>query len=99
MPSARLLQALELDADRSALYGAYRTQYENKENIIGIAELPRDMRCRVALFAAYLMTFLFEQINGPAKSTTHPASYIRLRYILICGIGSAAGQVRVCGNL
>lgn len=94
MPSARLLQALELDADRSALYGAYRTQYENKENIIGIAELPRDMRCRVALFAAYLMTFLFEQINkviGPAKSTTHPASYIRLRYMPICGISSAAG--------
>src|SRR5690606_24839220 len=63
LPADRLLKALELDADRSALYAGYRTQAKDKENIIGIAKLDRKLRCRMSLLSSYLMTFLFEQIN------------------------------------
>lgn len=81
LPADRLYQALELDADRSALYAAYRTQFLDKENIIALAELPRPMRCRMTLFAAYLMTFLFERINerqGTKVPLSHPDSHTRL---------------------
>lgn len=81
LPADRLYQELELDADRSALYAAYRTQFENKENIIALAGLPRTMRCRLALLAAYLMTFLFERINERQSTKvplSHPDSHTRL---------------------
>lgn len=66
---------------RTALYGAYRTQIEDKENIIGIAALPRSQRLDVTLFATTLVTFLFEQCNvrqSSLSAVTHPGSYTRL---------------------
>ncbi len=85
LPKARLLQALELDADRSAIYAAYRTQLHDKENIIGIAERKRQQRCEMALLAAVLVTFIIEQINqrtGRLKVQTHPTGYTRLHDVL-----------------
>ncbi len=82
LPVHRFLRAIELDADRSALYGAYRTQLDDKENIIGIAKFDRAFRCRLALFASLFMTFLFDQINnrfGNDKQSTHPGSFTRLQ--------------------
>ena len=85
LPAERFLQALEFDADRAALFAGYRIQIENEENIIGIATFARHTRCKMTLFCAYLMTFLFEQIAARAeikKSGSHPLGHVRLSDML-----------------
>lgn len=79
------LQILELDADRSALWGALQTQLQDKENIIGLAEFPKPTRCSAAYFVAFLACYLFDQIalrEVSANPSSHPAAYARLHNLL-----------------
>lgn len=81
----RYLRALELDADRSALWGAFQTQIQDKENIIGIQAFPRDLRVTMAVFVAYLAIYLFDQINARRADNviaTHPHPYARLHNLI-----------------
>lgn len=63
------------------MYWVYRTQIDDKENISGIAAHPKRLRCKMVLFTALLMTFLFEQVNNRLATNnlgTHPNSQTRL---------------------
>lgn len=75
------LQAIELDADRSALWGAFRMQLEDKENIFALQQQDRHQRIKLCLFSAYLMTFVMEQAArrlAVRDGGSHPGSYTRL---------------------
>lgn len=85
LEAARYLQLLEMDADRSSLFGMIRTAAEDKENIIGIQAMPRDTRVRMAIFVSYLATYLFDQINARRvgqELATHPDAYARLHNLV-----------------
>lgn len=83
-PSA-FFQAIELDADRSALWGAFATQAEGKENIIALQVLAPRRRIEACLFSAYLITVIFEEAGrrfSQAESGTHPDPYTRLHNLV-----------------
>ena len=77
------LQSLEYDADRTALWAAYSVQLEEQENIVGIAKLSKPMRLKLTLFAAFIMTYIFDSTEQRSeKSGSHPDSYSRLHNLI-----------------
>lgn len=77
----QVFQALEVDADRTALHGCISIQMNDLENIQGIAALPLGLRLRLALFGCYSMAWLFDSyraFTGSAFGTTHPEPQLRL---------------------
>lgn len=78
----RVLKLLEFDADGSALKASLRIQTDGLENIDGIAKQALDTRIDLALFAAYAMTWLFEEIQAyldVRAGLTHPSPFDRLQ--------------------
>jgi len=78
----RILKLLEFDADGSALKASLRIQTDGLENIDGIAKQALDTRIDLALFAAYAMTWLFEEIQAYLDiraGLTHPSPFDRLQ--------------------
>lgn len=78
----KLMKLLEYDADGSALKASLRIQTDSLENIEGIAQQSLDMRIDLALFAAYAMTWLFEEIQAYLNAKaglTHPSPFDRLQ--------------------
>ena len=83
--TARTLHALELDADRSALWSSMRIQTGKLENIEGIAALDQQLRQRMTLFGCYAMTWLFEEFQNYMRSKgegSHPLPYLRLHGLM-----------------
>lgn len=83
-PSA-FFQAIEIDADRSALWGAFVTQAQDKENIIALQVLGPRRRIEACLFTAYLITVIFEEAGrrfSQTASGTHPDPYTRLHNLV-----------------
>ncbi|WP_298959473.1 hypothetical protein [uncultured Roseibium sp.] len=80
---SRILQCLEFEADGYALGQSIAIQVENKENIDGIAALPRDLRLRMALFGICAMSWLMEAMASTFTrgrlAITHPAPIRRLQ--------------------
>lgn len=80
---SRILQCLEFEADGYALGQSIGIQVENKENIDGIAALPRDLRLRMTLFGIYAMSWLMEAMASTFTrgrlAITHPAPIRRLQ--------------------
>jgi len=78
----KVLKLLEFDADGSALKASLRIQTDGLENIDGIAKQALDTRIDLALFAAYAMTWLFEEIQAyldVRAGLTHPSPFDRLQ--------------------
>jgi len=78
----RILRLLEFDADGSAMKASLRIQTDSLENIDGIANQPLEVRVDLALFAAYAMTWLFEEIQAyldVRAGLTHPSPFDRLQ--------------------
>ena len=80
---SRILQCLEFEADGYALGQSIGIQVENKENIDGIAALPRDLRLRTALFGIYAISWLMETMASTFTrgrlAITHPAPIRRIQ--------------------
>ncbi|PZR84106.1 MAG: hypothetical protein DI537_33650 [Stutzerimonas stutzeri] len=78
------LHLIELEADAVAIQHALWLQADDAEDIPGIAALPRAFRLELALFAAYAMTWLFEEYQAYMRSAhglTHPRPRDRLRHL------------------
>ncbi len=84
-PSADELRLLEMDADRSAIWACFMVQAHGLEHIPTIAARPLEQRQKLALFAACLMTVLFERAGMDAVGqgqATHPLPYLRLQNVM-----------------
>ncbi len=76
---------MEFDADRTAVWAMVRRQVEDTEPISGILALPKLLRLRLTVFAAVLMTFLFdraEQRRVAKASVAYPIAYHRLHNLV-----------------
>ncbi|MFA6965234.1 hypothetical protein [Bosea sp. (in: a-proteobacteria)] len=85
MNASAFLQAIELDADRSALWAAFRTQSEDKENVIALQQFDQAQRIKLSLLSAYLITFIMEEASRRLNSErreSHPDSYTRLHNLV-----------------
>lgn len=72
---------LEFDADRTAVWAMVRMQQTDADPIVGLAALPRPQRLKLVLFAAMLMTFIFDQAARKEvlpHPGSHPLAYHRL---------------------
>ncbi|WP_156842854.1 hypothetical protein [Novosphingobium aquimarinum] len=81
----RILHALELDADASALRTLCRIQLMGGENIEGIATLDFRTRMEMSLLAAYLMAWLFDEyqrFGHTLHDETHPFPRERLAHLV-----------------
>jgi hypothetical protein len=79
-----LRHMLELDADASALLHLIRVQLDGRENIPGLLAYDDATRFDMALLAAFLMTWLFEEYQRFMDSEhglTHPDPAIRLGHL------------------
>ena len=78
-----LLNLMEFDADRTALWASIRMQQTDSEPITGLAAWPRLQRLKLAVFAGVLMTFLFDQAaRRYGSGNTHPLAYHRLHNLV-----------------
>ncbi len=85
---ARVLQALEFDADQSSFWACTRIQTDGLENIEGIRALDLRLRLKLALFASYAMSWLFEAFQaylGSSDEPSHPPPYLRLHHLFRIG--------------
>lgn len=84
MGKPAFMQAIELDADRTALWAAFRTQIEDKENIIALQSLDGRRRISLCLLSAYLITNIFDEAGRRwgQSASTHPGSYTRLHNLI-----------------
>jgi hypothetical protein len=83
--SRSLLHAFELEADAEALRACLAVQLSDAENIPGIRALDPGLRIQMAIFAAYLMTWLFEAYGRHAETAsakTHPEPLTRLASLM-----------------
>lgn len=83
--SRSLLHAFELEADAEALKACLILQLRDEENIPGIRGHDPGLRIQMAIFAAYLMTWLFEAYgrhSAVASSSTHPEPLTRLASLM-----------------
>lgn len=80
LPDTR--QLMELDADRTALWACFKVQTGGIENIPSIAERSAAQRLHLTLFAACLMTVMFDHVansaDGPDQQS-HPRADARLQ--------------------
>lgn len=92
----KVLRCLEIDADQSAFWACCQIQLRDRENIEGIADLDRSTRFRLALFACYAMTWLFEEFQAyldARRGRSHPAPYLRLHNMLRIAASNIAPAV------
>jgi len=90
LPSSSTLQAMELDADRTAFHRMIRLLVDNDEPFQVLAGWPLALRLKLATFAAVMMTFLFDQHarrNPGHGRDSHPEPQLRL-YNLVATIAS-----------
>ena len=79
------LQAMEFDADRSALWLMMRLQEVDEEPFAALSELPRALRLKLVGIATLLTVFLFDQAakRSPLQEmSTHPTARLRLYNLL-----------------
>ncbi|GAB6843726.1 hypothetical protein HNR00_003406 [Methylorubrum rhodinum] len=85
MAPAAFLQAIELDADRSALWGVIQTQAQDRENIFALQAPAPEQRIEASLFTAYLITVIFDEAGRRLEggsAGTHPDPYTRLHNLI-----------------
>lgn len=85
LPERDYRAALEFDADRSALWGAYRTQVTGSENIILLQNYAPSVRKSGTIFVGLLMSFIFDAAAGRFASSrpfSHPDGYTRLHNMI-----------------
>jgi hypothetical protein len=78
---ARLRHCMEYDADRSALWMLVRMQQIDFEPLSGLSDLPKSLRLALSIFAAAMMTFVFDQAakrQARQRGATHPLPQHRL---------------------
>lgn len=76
-----LHHCIEYDADRSALWAMVKIQVDQTENIRGMAALQIGLRIKITLFAAYLMTYFFDEHARRVDdicAPSHPSATSRL---------------------
>lgn len=79
-----VMQCLELDADRSALWASAKIQLAGDENVIGIERLDLRQRMKMVLFSSFLVTHFFAEVNRRAAlpSAFHPSAELRLHNLM-----------------
>lgn len=77
----RLRHAMEYDADRSAFWMLLRLQQADLEAIPELLARPKAFRLKLTIFAAVMMTFVFDQAarrQARRSGATHPKAQHRL---------------------
>lgn len=85
VPLGRALHAFELDADRAAIAAMIHLQLKDEEPFEAFLDWPLAARMRLNLFAAFLMTLLFDHTAREFRrrdGVSHPAPFVRLAHLL-----------------
>ncbi len=80
----KIIRQLEYDADSSAFFGLCQIQLNDLENIDGIKALDIVTRLGMSIFAAYAVTWLFEEYQAfldLKNDPSHPTPYDRLQHL------------------
>lgn len=82
LTAEELAHAQELDADKSAFMAMAEVQINGQENIGEFGRLPLAFRLKLTLFAALIMTYVFEEyakrLGRDSAPGSHPDASVRL---------------------
>ena len=84
LTAQNVMQCMELDADRSALWASAKIQLAGDENVNGIERLDLRQRMKMVLFSSFLVTHFFAEVNHRATmpSAFHPSAELRLHNLI-----------------